>query len=75
MTVGDKETTSAEMTAYYTDPDEVLKNRWWIWAIVFTLLAAGAIFMYMNDKDHSKAFGNGQHIQPASSGNTYRVVE
>lgn len=75
MTVGDKETTSAAMTAYYTESDEILKNRWWIWALVFTLAATAMIALYMNDKDHSKNFGNGQQVHPASAGSTYRVVE
>ncbi len=57
MLVGDKETTSAVMTEYYSE-EETKKDRWWIWAIVFAAIAITMIIIYFNDPGHSSLFGN-----------------
>jgi hypothetical protein len=55
--VGDKETTSTVMTEYYTETP-VVKNRWWIWAIVLGAIAAIGILIYLNSDNASAMFGN-----------------
>jgi hypothetical protein len=56
MLVGDKETTSAVMTEYYSE-EEIKKDRWWIWALVFAVIAIVTIIIYVNDPGHSSLFG------------------
>ena len=55
--VGDKETTSTVMTEYYSETP-VIKNRWWIWAIVLGSIAAIGILIYLNSDQASAMFGN-----------------
>lgn len=57
MLVGDKETTNAVMTEYYSE-EEIKKDRWWIWAIVFAVIAIVIIIIYVNDPGQSPLFGN-----------------
>lgn len=75
MVVGDKETTSAEMTAYYTDIEFTQKDKWWIFAIVFAIAGIAALLLYFNAASFSKTFGNSQKVQPATTTSTYRIVE
>ena len=44
--VGDKEINSALMTEYYSEAVPPDKDRWWIWALVITLIAMIAIVMH-----------------------------
>jgi hypothetical protein len=75
MRVGDKETTSAEMTAYYTDAGSTNKNKWWITAIVLIIIAAVALIMYFNDNGNTSTFGNQQPIIPKASTTTYQQAK
>ena len=75
MVVGDKETTTTEMAAYYTEAESATKSKWWIWAIVFAAAGITALVLFFNDPDHSAAFGNSQKIQPAPTTITYRFAE
>lgn len=75
MVVGDKETTTADMTAYYAETESAAKSKWWIWAIVFAIAGIAALAFFLNDGQHSPSFGNSQQIQPAASTISYRVVE
>ena len=75
MMVGDRETTTTEMAAYYTEAESASKSKWWIPAIIFAVAGIAAIAMYFNEKSHSAAFGNSQKIQPAPPTITYRIAE
>jgi len=75
MMVGDKETTTTEMAAYYTETEEVSKDKWWIWAIVLSVITIGALALYFSNARYSHTFGNSSQIQPAATINTYRIAE
>ena len=55
--VGDKETTNTAMTEYFSE-EPMVKDRWWIWAIVLAALAIGILILYYNDTAASMLFGN-----------------
>jgi hypothetical protein len=55
--VGDKETTNTLMTGYFSE-EPVVKDRWWIWAIVLGLIGLIMLLIYFNDVDGSPQFGN-----------------
>ena len=61
MLVGDKETTNTQMTEYYTE-DPVIKDGWWIWAIVLGVIGITAIFIYLNDSNSNDLFGSAINI-------------
>lgn len=46
--VGDKETTNTVMTEYYTEEVVETTDKWWIWAIVLGVAAAGIIAYYLS---------------------------
>ena len=75
MMVGDKETTTTEMAAYYTEAEPEAKYKWWIWALVFAFIGIGAVALFFSNQYHSNTFGNEQKIQPASSTINYRIAE
>jgi len=75
MMVGDKETTTTEMAAYYTEAETEVKSKWWIAAIVFALAGIAALLLYLQNPAHSGTFGNSQQIQPSPTTITYRVAE
>lgn len=62
MLVGDTETTNTVMTEFYSDEHVAPADRWWIWAIVLTVLAAAAIFFYYQGTGGSGTAGNGHSI-------------
>jgi hypothetical protein len=45
MLVGDKETTTTQMTEYFTDAPEAT-DKWWIWAIVLGVIGIGVLFFH-----------------------------
>jgi hypothetical protein len=45
MLVGDKETTTTQMTEYFTDTP-VATDKWWIWAIVLGVIGIGVLFFH-----------------------------
>jgi len=75
MVVGDKETTTTEMAAYYSETEDAVKNRWWIWALAFALIAAAAMYFYFNDPKHPSGFGNSKRIQISPLTETYHIAE
>ncbi|MEO6488666.1 MAG: hypothetical protein ABIO04_01905 [Ferruginibacter sp.] len=75
MTVGDKETTSAEMTAYYSENDLASRDKWWIPALIIFLIAAIAIGYFFNADPGANTFGNRQKIQIKPDSATYKPVE
>jgi hypothetical protein len=62
--VGDKETTNTVMTEYFNE-EPVVKDRWWIWAIVLAALAIGTLIIYYYDAASSVSFGNAVGYDPA----------
>jgi nucleoid DNA-binding protein len=55
--VGDKESTNTEMTEYLA-PKEVIKSRWWIWAIVLGAIGLVALLIYFSEFNGAYPFGN-----------------
>lgn len=45
--VGDKETTSTQMTGYFEEIETLKKSRWWIWAIVLGVVGLATIVLYL----------------------------
>lgn len=75
MLVGDKETSTAAMTEYYTDAGPERKKRGWVWAaLILLLLSAATIIFYLNDDGHNAFFGTAHWDQPAPAGQTYREL-
>ena len=61
MLVGDKETTNTQMTEYYSE-ETVIRDRWWIWAIVLGFIGIAAILIYLNDSNSNSLFGSATNI-------------
>jgi len=75
MVVGDKETTSTEMAAYYSDAEAMSKDRWWIWAAALAVVSSAVLFFYFNDKPDINHFGNTQKIEILPEAKTYSIAE
>lgn len=75
MVVGDKETTTTEMAAYYSDIDPASKDKWWIWAICLAVVAAGLLFLHFKDQTNTIATGNKQQIEISPLLKTYSIAE
>lgn len=75
MVVGDKETTSTEMAAYYSDMESGAKDRWWIWAAALAIVSAAALFFYFNDKPDMNGYGNTRKIEILPEAKTYSIAE
>ena len=43
--VGDQQTTNVEMTEYFSE-QPLLKDRWWVWAIILAAISVGAFSFY-----------------------------
>ena len=55
--VGDKETDRNSMTEFFTEPEPVKKNKWWIWAAALFVLSIVLISVYLNNENQNKSFG------------------
>ena len=55
--VGDKETTNTVMTGYFNETP-VVKDRWWIWAIVLGSIGLIALVIYFTELNGASPFGN-----------------
>ena len=55
--VGDKETTNTVMTDFFNETT-VVKDRWWIWAIVLGVIGLLALLIYFTEFKGNAAFGN-----------------
>jgi hypothetical protein len=55
--VGDKESTNTEMTELLV-PKSIIKNRWWIWAIVMGAIGLLALLIYFTEFNGAYPFGN-----------------
>lgn len=59
--VGDKETTNTMMTEYFSE-EEVVKDRWWIWALVIVALALLTLIIYFSNSNNASHLGNSVKI-------------
>jgi hypothetical protein len=75
MVVGDKETTSTEMAAYYSDLEAGSKDKWWIWATGLAVVAAVVLFLHYKDQTGAAAIGNTQPIEIPPVFKTYSIAE
>ncbi|MBX2938816.1 MAG: hypothetical protein KF880_01950 [Ferruginibacter sp.] len=71
--VGDTESDSEKMTAYYATPNNTARSWWWVWALVLFLMAAVAITYYMIDGRYRPGMGNTQSIPEVHAPKTYEV--
>jgi hypothetical protein len=73
--VGEDERSSLQMEEILTQ-DTVKKSYWWIWASVIALLALMFIGWYFSEHglDPSSS-ANGQKLMPATSTETYKLVQ
>ncbi len=55
--VGDKETTNTVMTEFFNE-SPVIKDRWWIWAIVLGVTGLIALLIYFTELNGASPFGN-----------------
>ncbi|MEO7263738.1 MAG: hypothetical protein ABIW38_02445 [Ferruginibacter sp.] len=74
MLVGDTQTDTAAMTAFYTDDEEVSKSRWWIWPVLIFITAALIFIFYISAGLHNPLYGNAQAIEKTSAEKTYRSI-
>ena len=76
MVVGDKETNSAEMAAYFADAANSRKEKWWIAALILAAIGIAALLFYLNKHGFQlNMFGNDEKIIPAVSTNTFQQAE
>ncbi len=73
--VGDKDTTTAEMAAYYADAANAKRDRWWIWAAALLAAGIGGLAYYLSDPAHSNSFGNAQKSATPQAPKTYKLVQ
>lgn len=59
--VGDKETTNTVMNEYYSET-AIVKDRWWIWAIVLGIIGLVTILIYFSNTNLSSMAGNAMHV-------------
>jgi len=76
MVVGDKETNSVEMAAFFADAANGRTDKWWIYAIVLAIAGLSVIAYHLKENDFKlDMFGNtGKIVQPPTT-NTYRLSE
>lgn len=74
MMVGDRETTTTEMAAYYSDIEPGPKDRWWIWAACLAVIAAALLFFHFKDQKNIVT-GNKQPIEISPQIKTYSIAE
>lgn len=56
--VGETESNSEIMSAYYADQQDTKKTFWWVWAIAIFLIAATLITYYIISDGFNPAFGS-----------------
>lgn len=74
MLVGDTQTDTAAMTAFYTEDEVVSKNRWWVWPLLIFITSALVFIFYISDGLHNPLFGNAQAVEKSSVEKTYRSI-
>lgn len=71
--VGDKHTTTAAMTEFYTEKPVAAKGRWWIAALVIAITSFISIITYFNSQKHNQQSGNVQTVQPNNLTESYQL--
>lgn len=69
--VGDRESTSVQMTEYFQETTKIRRQRWWIAAVVMGTAAALAITVYLASQPNPGLFGNGQALPHSEAKETY----
>ena len=69
--VGDKESTSFQMAEYFQDTAKVHRQRWWIAAVVISLVSCAAIVAYLVTTPATGFFGNRQPVPQPAPHETY----
>lgn len=72
--VGDTESDSERMTAYYATSAEVKRSWWWVWALVLFLISAVCITYYMIDGRYRTGFGSSQPVPEVQAPKTYEAI-
>jgi len=75
MTVGDTETNSEEMAAYFEEQSERKPDRWWVWAIVWFGLAASLAGFYIYQHGTASMFGKTGKPVLQETWKTYQVPQ
>lgn len=76
MVVGDKETNSTEMAAYFAEAANRRKDNWWLYALILAAIGIAACWFYFNQHGYQpNQFGNDEKIIPAVTTNTYQLAE
>lgn len=75
MVVGDKETTTTEMAAFYSDIESKSADKWQIWATCLAVVAAALLGFHYKDKVHPINTGNSVQIEITPDFKTYRIAE
>jgi hypothetical protein len=58
MLVGETETNTVAMAEYYSDEEEMKKDKWWVWAIALLAIALAVIGIYASQHNGSILFNN-----------------
>lgn len=72
MLVGDRQTTSTQMAAYYNDSADGTKSRWWLWPLLLAIAAVSAIVLYHNSTGHNNNSGNLQKLEANKTDSSYQ---
>lgn len=75
LMVGERETSSAEMAAYFSENESRVREKWWLWSIFLFILGAIALALFFSDPNHSVTFGNSRLIDPLTPSISYRITE
>lgn len=57
--VGDQQSTNVEMTEFFNEK-QPLKDLWWVWAIIFTIIGIGTLIYYFSQFGFN-TLGNSYH--------------
>ena len=63
MLVGDRETTTAEMSGFLSESSERRRSHWWVYALIAAALAIAAIAYYYYQHGSSAGVGNRQKTE------------
>jgi hypothetical protein len=62
LTVGDKEISNTQMSAYFNEARAIKKDRWWVPASVIALVSISIILYYVSHRSPDLRFGNACNI-------------
>lgn len=71
MTVGDTETDSATMTEFLAE-NTTVKEKWWLWAAIFSVLSIGALVYFIFGTSH-KNIGNIFPVEKINAEKTFTL--